>query len=435
MKKSVIDIFSGCGGLSIGLSQAGFEHVFALEKNQHAFQSYFKNIIKGKKYESSWPNWLSLGPNCILDVINKHREELLKLNGQITLLAGGPPCQGFSMNGKRDQNDPRNLLVNAYFEFAELIRPKIILLENVRGFASMSHSKGALFPEYAKETLDALGYHTNDKVLYASDWGVPQKRPRYFLIGFHKEHFRNFDVFEMMEKYKSEFFGEVGLPISPTNLKSAIGDLKIEGKKLVKDVEFGNKGFYALDYRVPKRKSKYLKYLRRGSYGRLTDLRLPRHRSNTVQRFKFIQENCENGKNLSKNLRKECGLKKRSMRLLDETIPAPTITTLPDDFIHYDEPRILTVREMARIQSFPDHYSFCGPYTTGGLRRKKDCPRYTQVGNAVPPLLARAIGFILVRAISDHGISNLANCCQLIDKDISARGEIGNSHIDTPIFV
>ena len=98
--------------------------------------------------------------------------------------------------------------------------------------------------------------------------------------------------------------------------------------------------------------------------------------------------------------REQYGTKKRRICLMDPWEPAPTITTLPDDVLHYSEPRILTVRESARLQSFPDWFQFRGKFTTGGSRRTKECPRYTQVGNAVPPLLARAIG-LAIKAVLD----------------------------------
>ena len=121
---------------------------------------------------------------------------------------------------------------------------------------------------------------------------------------------------------------------------------------------------------------------------RPNSLRLVKHRPTTVERFIKIQKEYRKGVHLSTKERESLGLKKQCVVVLDEKAPSMTITTLPDDYIHYSEPRILTVRENARIQSFPDWYSFKGKYSTGGPRRVRECPRYTQVGNAVPPLLA-----------------------------------------------
>src|SRR5690606_22213764 len=108
-----------------------------------------------------------------------------------------------------------------------------------------------------------------------------------------------------------------------------------------------------------------------------------------------IQNLCTPGGSLSDKDKDLIGTKKHSICGLDQNKPSRTLTTLPDDILHYKEPRILTVRESARIQSFPDDYEFTGKYTTGGTSRTKKCPRYTQVGNAVPPLLGEAIGKVL----------------------------------------
>ena len=135
------------------------------------------------------------------------------------------------------------------------------------------------------------------------------------------------------------------------------------------------------------------------------DLRLARHADNIVRRFKEIIELCHaEGRlntSVSTRVRERFGLKKRALRVLDPDRPSPTITSMPDDLIHYSEPRTLTVRENARLQSFPDWYSFQGKYTTGGHLRKKEVPRFTQVANAVPPLVARAIGEMLTALMAD----------------------------------
>ena len=128
-------------------------------------------------------------------------------------------------------------------------------------------------------------------------------------------------------------------------------------------------------------------------------LRIANHQAATKEYFKKVQSICRPGYCMSVSERKRAGTKKHSTTVLAPHLPAPTITTLPDDIVHYSEPRILTVRENARLQSFPDWFAFQGKYTTGGKQRKQECPRYTQVGNAVPPLLANAIGQMLYRTI------------------------------------
>jgi DNA (cytosine-5)-methyltransferase 1 len=135
----------------------------------------------------------------------------------------------------------------------------------------------------------------------------------------------------------------------------------------------------------------------------ITDTRLARHRSEIRARFaKFIEISYAQGrlnKSLSSEIKASFGIKKSAIRVLDPDQPSPTITSMPDDLIHYSEPRTLTVRENARIQSFPDYFEFKGKYTTGGERRKSEVPRFTQVANAVPPLIAEAIGYTLSNII------------------------------------
>src|SRR5690606_38859465 len=124
----------------------------------------------------------------------------------------------------------------------------------------------------------------------------------------------------------------------------------------------------------------------------MDSMRLARHRPDVEDRFREILATARRGGNLSPADRQRFGLLEHRTVPVSPSLPAPTLTTLPDDILHYSDPRILTVRECARLQSFPDWFQFRGKYTTGSDRRKVECPRYTQVGNAVPPLLAQAIG-------------------------------------------
>jgi DNA (cytosine-5)-methyltransferase 1 len=147
--------------------------------------------------------------------------------------------------------------------------------------------------------------------------------------------------------------------------------------------------------------SEYQKYMHGTMNGALADShRFARHNPYTVEKFSWFLENCKKGKKIPQEDRGEYGNKKHTIYILHPNECAPTVTTLPDDMLHYYEPRILTVRETARLQSFPDWYEFKGKYTTGGKLRKKECPRYTQVGNAVPPLFAEAIGQTLAQLIA-----------------------------------
>ena len=132
-KYTVIDLFAGCGGLSLGLYQAGWSGVFAIEKNPCAFETLKYNLIENKKH-FDWPAWLPKEPLDILEVNKYYKKELKQLRGTIDLVAGGPPCQGFSMAGQRIANDIRNQLVFSYIDFISMVMPKLIIFENVKGF-------------------------------------------------------------------------------------------------------------------------------------------------------------------------------------------------------------------------------------------------------------------------------------------------------------
>jgi len=197
---------------------------------------------------------------------------------------------------------------------------------------------------------------------------------------------------------RTGFLRAKGLPDRPVTVREAIRDLEIyrRGAKLVKHSGSDKSGFYQLDYRAPRAPNAYQRLMRTGMNGeKPNSLRLARHRPETVERFRDIQKRCLPGCNLGKSDKKAMKIRKQALYVLDAAKASNTLTTLPDDLLHYSEPRILTVRENARIQSFPDKFAFKGKYTTGGALRTKECPRYTQVGNAVPPLLAEALGLTL----------------------------------------
>ena len=140
MDAKFIDLFAGCGGLSLGLSKAGFECTLAVEAHPDAFATYRKNLIDEPINAHFWPSWLEVGPHDLLKLLDVHRQELQSLRGQVQLIAGGPPCQGFSMNGRRNPDDPRSRMVDAYLQMVEIIEPHLVMIENVRGFVSMPHS-------------------------------------------------------------------------------------------------------------------------------------------------------------------------------------------------------------------------------------------------------------------------------------------------------
>jgi len=408
MNSTCIDLFAGCGGLSLGLGKAGFRTKFAIEQHADAFQTYRTNLLDRKGSTHDWPEWLPKMAWSGEAVLREFGENLKALRGRVDLIAGGPPCQGFSLNGLRNQTDPRNNMIGVYLNYVEIIRPRLVLLENVVGITSMMHEGEETYSEHIKTRLTELGYDCWDSVLQAADWGVPQFRRRFVIIAALKGFLPGINPMERLRVSRRAFLTERSLEPSITGTGAALSDLESGDEDLRPDPEWGNRGFKALTRSSPSQ-SPYQKLMRKGTRTQPTDMRLPRHSAVVTSRMQNILKTCARGVSLRPADRGRLGIAKRSTTPLDPDQPSPTISTMPDDFIHYLEPRTMTVREHARLQSFPDWFSFKGPYTTGGERRKNACPRYTQVGNAVPPLLAEALGETLLGLLRVNQITYPAN--------------------------
>ena len=318
----------------------------------------------------------------------------------MTLVAGGPPCQGFSMAGQRNENDDRNKLIDSYVKFISLVKPKLIFFENVKGFTMEfkdNGKKGRKYSEIVIEKLQKEGYNVYGQLINFGDYGIPQKRTRFILIGIRAdienssvEKARGF--FKLIEKNKFNFLSKKKISIHPT-IEEALSDL-LSNKSLVETPD--RKGFKSSKYRVIS--SNYQKLMREEM---VNNIELPnshsfaKHSDKIIKRFTYIQSISLESKNISQKIKNELGITKQVLVPLKSNEQAPTITSHPDDMIHYIEPRILTVREYARLQSFPDNFIFKGKYTTGGKLRKVEVPRYTQIGNAIPPLFGEQAGIIL----------------------------------------
>lgn len=398
-----IDLFSGCGGLSLGLGNAGWKGLFAVEKDPMAFGTFKHNLIDSADSHFDWPSFLPVKETTIQEILENYKSDLVKLRGKVDLIAGGPPCQGFSLAGQRNEKDPRNKLSEEYIKMVELVSPKFLLFENVRGFASSFKSLNGEkskqpYALIVKKMLENLGYVIFQDFVCSADFGVPQKRTRFIMIGIKKECLNNyeFNPFETLYSLRENFLTEKGLTNSKVTVKQAIDDLLISRNEIEHHSGSEHAGFKKIKYKSKSRNNGYLKLMRKGMGKREPNsLRIARHRPETVEKFKLIQKICKPGVTLSNEMRAQIGTKKQAITVLNPKEPSKTLTTLPDDLLHYSEPRILTVREMARIQSFPDNFEILGKYTTGGNRRTQECPRYTQVGNAVPPLVGEVIGLML----------------------------------------
>jgi DNA (cytosine-5)-methyltransferase 1 len=328
------------------------------------------------------------------------------------MVAGGLPCQGFSLRGKRDSSDRRNRLFEHYLRVVDLISPNIVLLENVHGIAlpfgqntrddDKKKIKLTVAEEIAEE-LDKLNYRFFSNLVDSSLYGVPQSRSRYIMIGVKKSFLSQSsfismanDPFSLLEQLRECFLAGKGLLTDEAiSAEVALSDLERKHGEQ-KSVEFprfqeGKYGPMSGCYQ------ELLRVNRDGSAGSKTipdSHRFANHKESTIENFTKLMK-CERGIQLSREERERLGIGKHDTIPLAPDKPCHTLTTLPDDCIHYAEPRIFTVREYARIQSFPDWFELKGKYTTGGKQRKDECPRYTQVGNAVPPLLGEALGLAL----------------------------------------
>ncbi len=386
-----IDLFAGCGGISLGLHNSKWNGLFAIEKDEMAFETLKYNLID-KRRHFEWPKWLPMKNYDILKFMKDYEKNIKRLKGKIDLVVGGPPCQGFSMAGRRKEGDKRNHLFEAYLEFIKLVKPKALIFENVRGFTigfKNKSGRGKAFSEEAKERLERLGYDVEGQIVNFAELSIPQRRKRFILVGFRKDLGKNpKKFFEKVYADNEEFCKRKKIKQRNT-ISDAISDLmRRNGEAESEDSKNFKQGVYG------KIKGSYQKLMRRERKSPDSH-RFPKHNKLTIKKFEYILDKCSRNLTIDNKTKEKFNLKKRCVIPLCKKSNSPTLTTLPDDYIHYEEPRILTVREYARIQSFDDDFEIKGKYTTGGNRRTKEVPRYTQIGNAIPPLGGEQFGEVL----------------------------------------
>ena len=403
-----VDLFAGCGGLSLGLEHAGFDPIFVNELNPSAMQTYLLNRDFSypklrEKYNLADIKKLIESDGLLLQKLIKDFQFDYSLNvedGDLDLLVGGPPCQGFSGLGHRRSYSvnkkqlPSNHLYQDMAFVIALLRPKIFLFENVKGLLTARWSsdgiKGEIWDD-VKGTFNSIpGYRVHPQLIYAKHYGVPQNRPRVLIVGIRSD--LNFT--EDASKFANGFLPE------PTeeyvNIDDLLGDLV--------DARYANGGATEMYPKSPK--NDYQRWFRtnptsgevaaKGSP--VTEHKYSQHRLDIIEKFRYMQAN-------KGVIHSSMKTKKFSQRLLPPKWgpkgPAITATSMPDDYVHFSQPRTLTVREWARLQTFPDWYQFSGIRTTGGIRRagnpregifEREVPKYTQIGNAVPVTLAASLG-------------------------------------------
>lgn len=339
---SMIDLFSGAGGLSLGLGEAGFEPVFAMDIDKYACQTYQQNIgeiVQGEISEKT------------IDLIYS-RTKIQP--GSLALVCGGPPCQGFSIQRRGVREDKRNDLVLTFARIATQLLPKVILLENVPGLLGV---RGRSEYKALTALLDRAGYLFRARTLDAADFGVPQHRIRAFVVAWREDVVTNYE-FPVPTYNKGTW----------RTVLEAIGDLPEPPNDYTEHTDYANH----IRVRISALNEERIAYVPEGG-GRIdipANLQLPCHRKDNGHRHLDVYGRLEWDR------------------------PAGTITAMFDNFTrgrfaHPTKNRSITAREGARLQSFPDSFRFCGP--------KKDVAR--QIGNAVPPALAKHVGESIIAAL------------------------------------
>ena len=404
-----IDLFAGCGGLSLGLENAGFSPIFVNELNPFAMETYLTNRqsvngLLAKKYHSNDVKQMVLTPNYFDDLKKGFKQDygIDVDNGDVDLIAGGPPCQGFSGIGHRrsysveKQQLPSNHLYQDMAYVINKIRPKFFLFENVRGLLNSrwtnTGTKGEIWEDVQNTFKSIPGYVIKSALVFAKEYGAPQNRPRILLVGMREDLGIN----------PSSNLGDVagGYLPSPTNGYPDLIDLLSD----LIDSKYENGG---ATIKYPKKASTlFQEKLRLNPDTReifpkgfpISEHQYSKHAPRIIKKFLYMLNN-------RGEISPDHRTKKFSQRLLpprwDQRGPTITATCMPDDYVHFSQPRILTVREWARLQFFPDWYEFHGKRTTGGIRRAgnprlanfdRELPKYTQIGNAVPVVLAQVVG-------------------------------------------
>lgn len=517
-----VELFAGCGGMTLGLEKSGFELYFANELSPMAGETFSYNIIgedlnnlveikkepknvlwirsnfEKKKlkerlrenpftYDNGKFSDIDKNTNLkrkllignidhLLSFLSKNKSICNSLrNENIDLVSGGPPCQSFSLAGRREKDNKKNLLPLSFARFAGIVKPKIVLLENVKGITSPFTIVGEKYYAWVEvaKAFCLEGFVPFCMMVNSKYFGVPQNRPRFILLalridilntllekekdnntlnilneslGFYNLVLKNKKKLKSVSKNDLKLFDIEKQPylfngnILPRLLNSK--DSFVSAEDAIDDLSFTNKKVNPSRYVTSL--NKQFESTRKEVNYKYKNHEIRKHSFNVMARFRWFQiisnlngltpqalkllssENLdaseinlifekikaeevlvlENQVNKLGRLidvetftqyLKSIQTKKHSQQAIKPNEPAPAQLTIPDDLCHYskNELRTLTVREMARFQSFPDWFEFKSKITTGGKQRSYEVPQYTQVGNAVPPLLAKALGEVV----------------------------------------
>ena len=369
---NLIDLFAGCGGLSTGFEMAGYSIPLAIEKDAWASETYKKNHPNTKVITEDITQVKEL--NNLLD--NKN----ITIDGII----GGPPCQGFSLSGNRDKNDPRNSLFMEFVRFVKYFNPKFFVMENVKGILSMKTKNNDNVKDIIKEQFINANYKVEIFILNAAEFGVPQSRERVFFIGYKNSYnFTREDI-----EPKGFLCGD-----NQITIEQAIMDLpQIKAREGKEEMEYESGP-----------QNSYQKWIRNGSTKVYNHIAM-KHTDRLVERFSHIgfgQSVADVSEEHQQRKRGDAGkisgkvYSQNNMRPFPNK-PSPTIpASFQSNFVHPFINRNYTAREGARLQSFPDTYIFQGKRTT--MSWEKNLSQYQQIGNAVPPLLAKGIALKILQ--------------------------------------
>lgn len=443
IRLSMVDLFAGCGGLSLGMENAGFTPVFVNELNADAMATYLANRhhevggkpfaeqhhlhcndaneLRGERLEKMVADLSALGLTfpVAADAANATS------NSDLDLLAGGPPCQGYSGIGHRrsyavDKKDlPSNQLYGRMSKIIRRLRPRIFLFENVRGILTSKWTREGedkIWPDVWREFRSIPGYHVRYSLVKAADYGVPQNRPRVLLVGIRDDIVQASSIVDPAVHEEDAVncgFLPKGEPSDAPGIEELLGDLVDPAvARALKKQAFPQGKFETTKYpREPQtavqRKLRAAPPEHEERSGKLTDHEYSRHAKRIVDKFEYMIAN-------KGEIPEKWQTKKFAQKVLPRDWgngrPTITATSMPDDYVHYSQPRILTVREWARLQLFPDWYKFMGKRTTGGIRRAgnpqagifdREVPKYTQIGNAVPVGLAERVGAHFKHVLED----------------------------------
>lgn len=434
-----IDLFCGAGGCSEGLIQAGFHILFSSDISDMVEVTYRNRhkqlgLIQGKNTWFERADIRDLTGEEIFDRIANLEIFKGKKLPEIDLMIGGPSCQGFSRAGRRDKSDPRNMLFGEYVRVISEVKPKYIVLENVEGFVDMQfigyrgitgikYPDGTVTPKILRNELNEIGYETLEpRILNAADYGVPQRRNRIIFMGYRKGL--------TPPKYPEPTV----TPDQYLTLKDAIGDLisnptkrkRINQELTQFQIDSRNGRTPGIDGKpIPASDIKNLEQSRQTDVVKERFELFKPGETGTLLKKRVIEQGVDISKKPAlvalcsqelkmspdsvialfkrggvTNEQAEVLLTKKNIRQRwTADLPSATIVTIADDYISPWEPRTFSVREMARCQSFDDSFEFLGKRTTGGLSRRVEVPQYTQVGNAVPPLLAKAVALEIKKVL------------------------------------